>query len=138
MKRFCAAAAVCFLVACGGSPEDCRDIEPSGTYSVRWREQSGDCGDIPDSQVNLDSLAFEPGVGCELISLSTSDNECRADIDIACESTADDIRLRETGYLEIQDDDASEISGKITISGRRLSNNSFICSSTYEVTYSKD
>jgi len=132
-------AAVCAATACGSSdPEDCADIAPSGTYKLHYDEKSGNCDlDLPDSLVSLSSIQAEPDAGCTVISSSESANECRVDFDIDCALQADNVRLRETGYLEIQDDKGEEISGTITFIARRLDNNSPICTGTYEVTLTK-
>lgn len=138
MKRICGLVTTALLAACGGEPEDCSDIQPSGTYKIHYEELEGDCDlDIPDSLISLDSLELEPGVGCDIISANESDDECRSDFDIVCTSSTDNVRLRQTGFFEIKDDQGDKIEGDITFLARRLDNGSFICSSTYRVALTK-
>lgn len=135
MMRVSLMVALLVVSACGGEPEQCET--PRGTYLVEYDERpGGTCGAAADTLVVLDNLELAD-VECDPISQKESADQCRGDFDQSCDYLSDNVRMRQTGYIEIQDEKGNRLEGVFSVQVRRLDNNNAICSSTYDITLTK-
>jgi hypothetical protein len=132
--------------ACGGGGDDDDDtpaevsvvecLRAGETYRVQSEEIDGDCGAVPDQIVNISerqtqSTAPVEGWDCEAGPADRTD-ECTNYFDRTCH-TPEDADVRQTGKLSFKAD-GSGGSGTMMVTLKH--GGSFICASSYHVTYS--
>lgn len=132
--RYLAVFAV-LLASCGDN-SDCDFDKISGTYRVSFDEVSGDCGDLPDINTFIEGGDEEIDPGCTVASRTENERTCAGDADVTCNDTVNNLRIRQVIHLE-PEPDGSSISGSTTIQAYRLSTGAYVCTSTYEVEYTR-
>jgi hypothetical protein len=122
-------------VGCGGA-----DDEPSGpcaagsgSYRVNYTERSGNCGPLPEQIVVVPTLALSEIV-CTGGPMSSADL-CTVTMDQTCTDTVNDVSTRQEGTVH-WNKSASSGSGTTQITLRRI-NGAFVCSGTYDVSYTR-
>jgi hypothetical protein len=103
-----------------------------GSYSVRYVERSGNCGALPEQIVVIEPNT--PAANCHGTWSITADS-CAIDADLTCLDAATGDSVEERGHLAINLD-ASMISGALQII-LTDPNGIVLCSSTYNVTYTR-
>ncbi len=139
--------AVALLVGCGGSEEEgledgtggssggqtqkCGSM--TGTYKIHYTLRSGNCGAIPDYTTYISS---SDGAGCTAVSSKLSTDLCTISyVDFTC-PPSDGVKTWSSGFL------TSTLSGKsasgtMTFELYNSSSSAYICSGTYDLTYTK-
>ncbi len=118
------------LVACSSSSSDepkpttCKRTDRAGIYRVAFTTQSGDCGDLPESLINLDA----PDSTCKLASATYSNGDCKYSVDETC-PVKGGTENHTVAVTEQQNADGSHLTGTFTV---QLSGN-VTCTGTYGV-----
>jgi hypothetical protein len=143
MKNVCFAAGALLACACSSSsdatvlPSHCDISDRMGTYLDHYAERSGGtCGAIPDQVGRVDGPSGLPE-GCALDGDDrVSENGCKLERTYTCDFPADGVIASYTGVTQAEDAGANRLIGILTV---RVSDSSgsFLCSSTYDLTFTR-
>ncbi len=100
-------------------PAQCNKTDRHGTYLVTFTTESGNCGDVPKSLVNVDS----PPV-CQILTSTWSENDCKL------ETTQDCNGAKSTGVTTQKSPDGSYLEGTLSLQTSS-------CIGTYGLAYSR-
>lgn len=113
-------------------PFACALGELTGVWRVTYKEESGDCGPIPDGTVNFSSSNNGASNGCVYAAQEISQDKCRFEFDFTCPLPDDQGKgqLRWVGVT--RHTAAGELVGDLTITDDHPT---LGCVSTYTVRY---
>jgi hypothetical protein len=108
-------------------PATCQISDRLGTYLFTYAEISGDCGTIEPAVVSLNPGPGGAGKGCVLNSERITENNCKIERDLSCQTPTGSIRT--VGVTRQQTQDGSVLTGtaSFTLTGRPS------CSGTYSL-----
>lgn len=121
-------------VACSSSdatpakPTACKKTDRQGVYRVTFATQSGNCGELPESLINLDGTPA-PGSVCKINQQTYSENDCKLVVDELCPIKGGG--ENHTVAVTTQDAaDGSRLSGAFTVQVTGTPSN---CTGTYGI-----
>jgi hypothetical protein len=123
------------------SPTECSVYDIDGAYLVKYEEQNGGtCGAMQDEIEIYDSGGYDASQSgmsvnpCRQISVDISEDECHRTIETECRLTEVGARFRTISAIEQMTGNGSEMEGYLTVRVFSLYTDALLCSSTYEVT----
>jgi hypothetical protein len=122
------------VAAAPGCGQECSRDAREGTYLMEFETVSGDCG--PQNSTLSDSSDPVPSE-CVVTKEEWSGDECQQTTHRTCTLTADDMRVEGIVIIEQEDSDGEVFTGTTTMTIRRISDGSFVCQGTYNVTYTR-
>jgi hypothetical protein len=133
LKVIAFVVSVAVLVGCGGASGPCS--QRTGTYRIKYVEESGTCGALPDQTVTSTTQPTAPPAGCTG-QISTSADNCEVTlVDVACPG-ATGYTVHQNGKAEWSQDGKSA-TASITFNIITDATGASYCTSTYDVTYTK-
>lgn len=124
------------LTACASSssgtsqPTTCKRTDRSGTYRIVYTTVSGNCGDIP--QTNVDFNTIDPT--CKVVSDRWSENDCKLERTLECALPNSSQKI--VAVTRQTAEDGSKVSGSFTISATSKDGKTS-CDGTYDATASR-
>ena len=115
------------------------ECEPfDGTYLAATSERSGTCGPVGETLVQMrDGEQVGGDAGCVVDYDRVTENNCKTERSVTCTSQADGLVITGVGVFEADDESGSSASGVLTMTVKSLSTGATQCSSTYDVTYTR-
>jgi hypothetical protein len=141
MKKFLLIAAAMASVACSGSDDGeasaggCSNSDRDGTYLLEYSERDGGmCGELPDAVGRLDADAPIEGVCERTAEDEWSSDQCKLTRSLRCTSETDGLIIEGVAVSEQEDSAGDVLTGLYTITARDLATGEVLCTSTYNVT----
>jgi hypothetical protein len=128
---------VATLCGCGEDELTCSQSDRDGTYLAETSERSGTCGDAGSMLVQMDNGSEVVETGCTTDYERWSDGNCTNESSVTCESPADNIVVVGVGVVTQEDSGGESFSGIMTMTIYELSSGALLCTSTYDVTYTR-
>jgi hypothetical protein len=116
-------------------PTSCVAGESTGTYLVHFVERSGDCGSLNDRLIRVDDSGLESNC-TEDAPTVLSNNDCKVESAVTCIDESTDQRVSQVSVLEELEAGGEKLGGTTTFTVRDAGG-MFLCSSTYDVTFTR-
>lgn len=129
MKRAVLLCSLAFAACGGNGPQMC--AARHGSYTVRYHERpNGGCGPVPDTVFNAD----DPSAGSGCVWRVMSEVGCTSESSATCPTAQPGTSADITGHVDWSEDGREGHGvGTFTLTNAA----GFICSSTYDLTYTK-
>lgn len=123
---------VAVLAACSSSastaPTTCKKTDRTGVYRVTFSTQSGSCGDLPESLINLDASGSGTAA-CTVNQQTYASGDCKLTTDETCPIKGGG--TNHSVFVTTQEtQDGSQIDGAFTI---QISGTTADCTGTYGI-----